>query len=208
MKAAGGIPPGEQCPVGGPQWTRELPRPTTTKERQNSWQNSCPLQGRSLWVSGWSVGGRVSGSGRLQGRGGTAHLVAEEAGAAAGEAAHVPEAQMAVMRGGEQHLAVHLRGDVGAWEAAAAPLRPVRGPSNYRSDHGVPALPQPRGPASAGTSAAEATVGRVSPEGRGLGEGGLRSAGAGPRAPPLPPRQVGTGWAMGWGAGGRLPGCS
>lgn len=56
-------------------------------------------------------------SGRLQGRcGGAAHLVAEEAREAAlgGGAArrrkppHVPEAQRAVVRGGVEHLAVHL----------------------------------------------------------------------------------------------------
>lgn len=59
-----------------------------------------------------SVGGWVSaGLGRLQRRGDTAHLVAEEAGEAAlggggarwrgvGKSAHVPEAQRAIVRGG------------------------------------------------------------------------------------------------------------
>lgn len=73
----------------------------------------------ALGRAGRAPSADLGASGRLQGRcGGAAHLVAEEAREAAlwGGAArrrkppHVPEAQRAVVRGGVEHLAVHLRG--------------------------------------------------------------------------------------------------
>lgn len=95
-----------------------------------------PRTGRAHCPGRGAVSGR---SDWLQRLGGTAHLVAEEAGTAARggggarrrgarEAAHVPEAQRAVVRGRVEHLFVHLRAQGGAWDGAAEGPPPGRPP--------------------------------------------------------------------------------
>lgn len=105
---------------------------------------------------GPGVGGRRPGvSGRREGRGGAAHLVAEESreaalgggGARRREAANVPEAQRAVVRGGVEHLAVHLRArGVGGRRrgSRAAPTRlPPAAPGSPGRGPRSPGRPRP-----------------------------------------------------------------